>query len=200
MNRSGFGVRVPVSEVANARKVLKPDDSRFDDTNRHLAGRLRFFAYGFPDGTSRFEVSQLLYDKLKLPALVGAPQRRGGHLVFSVAVDAAPAKDTFELSTGPVLLRPALPVARSPPKRGAGPKPFVKPQAPRVPAPRPPAPAPASSSDASRISTLEQRLTELEARSQDQEARAKSLEGKVDAGFAQVLAKLNSPQPAAPTA
>ena len=120
--------------------------------------------------------------------------------MFSVAVDAAPAKDTFELSTGPVLLRPALPVARSPPKRGAGPKPFVKPQAPRVPAPRPPAPAPASSSDASRISTLEQRLTELEARSQDQEARAKSLEGKVDAGFAQVLAKLNSPQPAAPTA
>ncbi|CAE6973028.1 Pol, partial [Symbiodinium sp. CCMP2592] len=200
MNRSGFGVRVPVSEVANARKVLKPADSRFDDTNRHLVGRLRYFAYGFPDGTSRSEVSQLLHDKLKLPALVGAPQRRGGHLVFPVAVDAAPAKDTFELSTGPVLLRSALPVARSPPVRGAGPKPSAKPQAPRVPVSRPPTPAPASSSDASRINTLEQRLAELEARSQDQEARTKSLEGKVDACFAQVLAKLNSLQPAAPTA
>ncbi|CAE7255895.1 unnamed protein product, partial [Symbiodinium natans] len=103
-NRTGFGVRVPIVEVAEARKILKPNDSRFNDSNRHLVGRIRYFVYGLPDGTSRAEVAKLLLDKLQLAALVGGPLRRGGHLVFPVAIDQEPNKDTFELSTGLNLL------------------------------------------------------------------------------------------------
>ena len=201
-NRTGFGVRVPIVEVAEARKILKPNDSRFNDSNRHLVGRIRYFVYGLPDGTSRAEVAKLLLDKLQLAALVGGPLRRGGHLVFPVAIDQEPNKDTFELSTGPVLLRPSPLSEKSVPKRTVVPKSKVRPQPPRES--HPAAPTSACSSDSHRISALEQRLADLEASTQqrfvDQEARTKSLEGKMDAGFAQVLAKLNSLQPVTTTA
>ena len=132
-NRSGFGVRVPVPEVASAGKILNPNDSRFNDSNHHLAGRVRYLSYGLPDGTSRSEVSKLLHDKLKVPqvpALVGAVQRRGGHPVFPIAVDQTPAQDTFELRSGPVLLRPFLLSDRGAPRRVAARKAKVKPQTP----------------------------------------------------------------------
>ena len=107
---------------------------------------------------------------------------RGANLVFPLSADVAPSADTFELKTGPILLREAPPVVSRPVSRQSR----QKRESPAV-APAPPRsanPSVSSQSElAARVSNLEQRLGELE-------VRTRSLEAKLDAGFDKVLSQL----------
>ena len=105
-NRTGFGLRIPPGDVGKIRDVAKPQDGRFDEHNKNIAGRLRFRVLGFPEGSSASEVCISLREKLKWTAIVGAPSRRGGHLVFPVSADTSPPTDVLHLKVGPILVRP----------------------------------------------------------------------------------------------
>ena len=142
--------------------------------------------------------------------IVGAPSRRGGHLVFPVSADTSPPTDVLHLEVGPILVRP-LAAADA---RTASAKPFkhratrplprlsaraasqeARPRPPALPSGNPPT-APYGMS--ARLTALEQGFTDHETRFQqrlvDQEMRTKSLESKVDEGFAKVLARLSTLQ------
>ena len=108
--------------------------STCNDHNRSVAGRLRWTALGFPDGTGSAEVSSELRKRLKWNVIVGQPVRRGANLVFPLSADVAPSADTFDLKTGPILLREAPPVVSRPVSRQSRRKresPAVAPAPPR---------------------------------------------------------------------
>ena len=199
-NRSGFAIRVPLSGVAGLRSLAKPTDARFDEHNRSIAGRLRFRVYGVPEGTGNGELATLLRDSLQWTAIVAAPFRRNGHLTFPVFADAAPSKDCFHLKSGPVLVRPWVvselkkPAVLKPRANRASPQPAQQP--PVKPSALLTGPAAIPAAHVPAVSTVapnhEARFAAIERRLADQETRTKSLESTVEAGFSQVLARLDA--------
>ena len=190
-NKSGFGIRVALDAVSLVRTLAKPTDARYNEHNRGVAGRLRWSAYGFPDGTSSAEVSAVLRTRLKWDVIVNQPVRRGANLIFPLSSDTSPSDDVFELRTGPILLRKAPPGDRRPSSR--------PPRSQRVPSAATPVTARRANPSVSPQAELAARVSNLEKRLGEQEVRTRSLESKLDAGFDKVLCQLATLRaPAAP--
>ena len=56
LSQQSFGLRVPVESLATVRKLVSPDDSRFQASNLQVRGRFQYEIIGLPPGCSRSDV------------------------------------------------------------------------------------------------------------------------------------------------
>ncbi|CAE7690756.1 unnamed protein product [Symbiodinium sp. KB8] len=200
LSQQSFGLRVPVDALAAVRKLVSPDDSRFQASNSQVRGRFQFEVVGLPPECSRSDVITNFAawkhgDKTGWAVIPLQHWFVNGQSHWLVSSDIEPQCHFLHLKNARVLIQKHVPAAPGSTRPASKPprRPDSGPNAPRAASqPRPAVPrvpqTPSSSVPSN--ADLLQRVIALETQASQAQLRHDNLEKKIDSNFAAVLARL----------
>ena len=202
LSQQSFGLRVPVDALAAVRKLVSPDDSRFQASNSQVRGRFQFEVVGLPPECSRSDVITNFAawkhgDKTGWAVIPLQHWFVNGQSHWLVSSDIEPQCHFLHLKNARVLIQKHVPAAPGSTRPASKPprRPDSGPNAPRAASqPRPAVPrvpqTPSSSVPSN--ADLLQRVIALETQASQAQLRHDNLEKKIDSNFAAVLARLDA--------